>query len=116
MDWRSCNGFVVVSVVHEDCSEVANDIDHEEDGAFSRLHGQVAATSISRDGMAFSSFNESIIYSSRTSEGSASCVRREGEDQNDDEQNHRVDVIGQELRVRTLEDICVEMTASEDIQ
>ncbi len=46
MDRAGSNGLIVVAIVHEDGSKVANDVDHKEDGALFAPHRQVASSSI----------------------------------------------------------------------
>ncbi len=64
-NWVCSNRFVVVAVVHENSSEVANNVDNKEDRSFFRLHGQVAALRIARYGMIFCCLNKQVVDRSR---------------------------------------------------
>ena len=121
MDWGGSNGLVVVwkttisvwqkvtrisqltSIVTEHSSEVANNVDDEEDSSLLRLHGQVASTSISRNGMGSCSFNEQVKNGLGRSKNVARGIGGEGEDQDDDQKHHSVNVIREEGCLDTTE-------------
>ena len=93
----------LTSIVAEHSPEVSNDINDEEDGAFLGLHGQVAPTSVSGDGVICCGLDKQIKNSLGRAQDFASGIRREGEDEDDDEQHHGMYVIREEGCLDTTE-------------
>jgi hypothetical protein len=62
IDWASSNCLIVIPVIAENCAKVANDIDHEEDRALLRAHGEIGATGIAFDWMSLGSFYKEVVY------------------------------------------------------
>lgn len=112
MNWRCSNSLIVVcllsvsdntpcrgtltSIVHEDSSEVANDVDDEEDSAIFAPHRQIASTSIARNGCRRRKLLQTIVNSFRRAEPITSGISRERESEKDDEEDDGVDVVCEE--------------------
>lgn len=120
MDWGRSNGLVVVfdmlardrvvefkflltSIVHEDGTEVTNNVDNEEDRSILALHREVAATRIAWHRLRLCEFMKALIDSLGGAKSITTCISRERESEEDDQQDDSVNVVGKESGLDTSE-------------
>ena len=107
MDWVGGNGLVVVTVIAEDGTEVADNVDNEEDSTLLGLHGEVASASIVLNRMPLGGLNEEVVDLAGAADN-AVCVTTSGiggerKDQNDDQNDDGVGIVGKEGSLDTTE-------------
>lgn len=100
MHWVCSNSLVVVSVIAEHGSEVANDVDDEEDGTLFGSHSEVASLGITIDWMALGSGLEEIIDLAGGSEVFVGGICHKREHQQNDED---YDLLMKSASVRKLD-------------
>lgn len=67
------------------------------------LHGEVATSSVSIDGMSLSSFDKEIVNHGRRSKHVTRSVCGKSEDKDNDEDHHCMHIVGQECGLDTTE-------------
>jgi hypothetical protein len=95
MYWGCSNRLVVVSVIHEHGTKVANNVDDEEDGAILALHREVATTGIARHWLDCRKLVQTFVNDLGRAKNIAARICRECKCQENDEQDDRVHVVGQ---------------------
>ncbi len=88
---------------HKDSAKVPNEVNDKEDRAFLRPHRQVGASCIAFHRMSLSCSHEFVVDSTWTAEFAARGVGCEGEQEQNDEDHHRVDVVCEECGFDTAE-------------
>lgn len=91
------------TIIAEHCAKVTDDIDNEENGAFLRLHGEITSFCIPVYRMGLGCCHQQIVNLGWTPQIDVCCIGRESEDEDNDEDHNRVDIIREERRLDTAE-------------
>ena len=92
------------TIIAEHSPKIADNIDDKEDRTLLRLHGKIASFSISRYRMTIGSFHKEIIDFAGTAKIDVGRIRRESEEEDDDENHDSVHVVGQKGSFETAKD------------
>ena len=68
------NSFVVISIVHKDCTEVSHEVYYEEDGAFLRSHRHITTMRVAGNWVFLCSSRQEIVDFGGTSKLRTRCV------------------------------------------
>jgi hypothetical protein len=88
-----CKNEDSLTVVEENCAEVAHDVDYKKDDTFFTTHSKIAAASIALHWVVLGRLEKQIVDFARRAKHIVGGVSTEGEDEDNHQYNHSVNVV-----------------------
>ena len=98
----ACHRRASFQYVPEYGSEITDDVDYEEDGAFTTMHREIAPSFVASDRMGLPHGYQYIVHSTGRAQNVASCISGKRENEDNNQYDDRVDVVSQEGSPITL--------------